>query len=147
MAYRFSHILRVRYAETDQMGVVYHARYLDWFEIGRTEMLRQAGMNYRKLEEDQGLLLPVVDATLQYKQPARYDDEVAVNVRVEEFSAVRLEFAYEVTRCEDGQLLVTGTTKHMWVNRHWKPVRIDRHVPELYALLGRICRTEDGPGQ
>lgn len=134
MVQLFRHPIRVRYAETDQMGVVYHARYLDWFEMGRTEMIRQCGMEYRSLEE-KGLLLPVVDLSVQYRKPARYDDWVVVETTLTGHSNVRLEFTYEIKRQSDGELLVTGSTRHMWVNRQWKPARIDREAPELFALL------------
>lgn len=127
--------LRVRYAETDQMGVVYHARYLDWFEVARTEMIRHWGMNYRQIEEEKGLLLPVVEASVQYKKPARYDDSLVISPRVLEAGGVRLTFAYEIRREQEDELLVTGTTRHMWVNRQWKPARIDRIAPELYRQL------------
>lgn len=133
----YYHTIRVRYAETDQMGVVYHARYLDWFEVGRTEMIRSCGMDYRTLE-DKGLLLPVVDLTVQYRKPARYDDWIVIGTRLTEFSNIRLEFAYEIRKQEDQDLLVTGTTRHMWVNRQWKPARIDREAPELYGLLHKV---------
>lgn len=131
----FTHKLRVRYAETDQMGVVYHARYLDWLEMGRTEMLREQGMEYRTLEEQYGLLLPVVDVSIQYLKPARYDDEVVLATRIDSFSNVRLVCSYEIRRERDSELLVTAATKHVWVNRQWRPARIDRACPELYTLL------------
>lgn len=138
MTQPYAHILRVRYSETDQMGIVYHARYLDWFEVARTELIRSHGVNYRKLEEDQGLLLPVVDVALKYRQPARYDDEIALYARVQEAGAVRLIFAYEIRRLADDLLLVEGTTGHLWVNRDWKPIRIDRSSPELYRFLQQL---------
>lgn len=137
MSERYRHTIRVRYAETDQMGVVYHARYLDWFEVGRTEMIRSCGMEYRTLEE-KGLLLPVIDLTVQYRKPARYDDWVVIETRLTGFGSVRLEFAYEIRKQADNELLVTGTTRHMWVNREWRPARIDREAPELYSMLQGI---------
>ncbi|NOV01249.1 acyl-CoA thioesterase [Paenibacillus planticolens] len=138
------HQLRVRYAETDQMGVVYHANYLNWFEIGRTELIRGLGYPYRSIE-DKGLLLPVVEAEVKFKKPARYDDLVSINTRVIEISSVRLHFAYEIRKITEdltsvsaetkGDLLVTGNTRHVWVNPSWKPVRIDKEAPELWQLL------------
>ncbi|WP_372814491.1 acyl-CoA thioesterase [Paenibacillus sp.] len=124
---------RVRYQETDQMGVVYHANYLTWFEVGRTEMIRSLGMPYQTLEA-RGLLLPLIEADLKFKQPAKYDDTVTIYTRVTAFTHLRLDFAYEVKRGEE--LLVTGSTRHVWVNRDWKPTRIDREAPDLYALIG-----------
>ncbi|TVY07430.1 acyl-CoA thioesterase [Paenibacillus cremeus] len=131
----FKHELRVRYQETDQMGVVYHANYLNWFEIGRTEMIRQLGMDYRTLEE-KGLLLPVIEAELKFRQPARYDDEITLYTRIVDYTNLRLQFINEIRRGND--LLVSGGTKHLWVGRDWKPKRIDREAPELYALLQNI---------
>jgi acyl-CoA thioester hydrolase len=144
------HVLRARYQETDQMGVVHNANYLSWFEIGRTEWLRNTGIAYRKLES-WGLLLPLVDLNIQFRQPARYDDCIAVFTAMTDFSAARLQFEYEVRRIGDaltspdiqagqavtpyGELLASGTSRHMWLNREWKPARIDKTAPEVYALL------------
>ncbi len=99
--------IRVRYGETDRAGVVYHANYLDYFEIGRTEMLRGLGAAYRQVEED-GVLLTVVEATLRYSLPARYDDLLRVETRVLEVGGAQVRFGYEVRR--DRELLCTGTT-------------------------------------
>lgn len=148
----FAHTFRVRYAETDQMGVVYHTNYLNWFEWARTELIRHCGFPYRLVEE-RGLLLPVLEAEAKFRQPARYDEIVTVFTRITAYTNVRLEFAYEARRrnghpepntettAEEptGELLVTGSTKHMWVNRAWKPARLDRELPELYALLPNIA--------
>lgn len=114
------------------MGVVYHANYLNWFEIGRTEMIREMGMPYRTLEA-KGLLLPVVEADLKFHQPARYDDSITILTRIAEYSSLRICFDNEIHRgCE---LLVSGRTRHVWLNREWKPVRIDKEAPDLYALI------------
>jgi len=132
--YPFVHQLRVRYQETDQMGVVYHANYLNWFEIGRTEWIRNLGLPYTKLEEA-GMLLPVTDIQLKYIQPARYDDLVEIQVRMADCTFLRVHFEYVITRVADGVELVRGSTHHVWVNREWKPIRIDKHMPELYVLI------------
>lgn len=129
-----SHRLRVRYQETDQMGVVYHANYLNWFEVGRTEMMRDAGLTYRELE-DRGLLLPVTDASLSYKKPARYDDEVEIRTSVTELTAVRLTFAYGIFRLPDEELLVSGATMHVFTNKELRPVRLSRTEPYVYDWL------------
>ncbi|NRF92230.1 acyl-CoA thioesterase [Paenibacillus frigoriresistens] len=144
------HQFRVRYEETDQMGVVYHANYLTWFEMGRTELIRELGYPYRRIEE-KGLLLPLVEAEVKFKKPARYDDLVCVNTRVIDMSSVRLHFAYEVRKVSEemmaltadsvalptGELLVTGATRHVWVNPSWKPIRIEKEAPELWQLLAK----------
>lgn len=146
------HKLRVRYAETDQMGVVYHVNYLNWFEVARTEWIRSLGINYRSLEE-QGLLLPVVEADIQYKKPARYDDEIVVYTRLQSWSNVRLQFQYDVRRIPHadapdegpaGELLVTGSTKHVWINRQWRIAFIDKAAPELFQLLERFGGKREG---
>jgi acyl-CoA thioester hydrolase len=133
----YQHQLRVRYEETDQMSVVYHANYLTWFEIGRTELIRSLGYPYRKIEE-KGLLLPVTEAELKFKKPARYDDLVGIYTRVAQMSSVRLQFAYEIRRMneeEPEELLVTGTSSHVWVNPSWRPLRIEKEAPELWQLI------------
>ncbi|WP_248549323.1 acyl-CoA thioesterase [Paenibacillus odorifer] len=157
--------LRVRYQESDQMGVVYHANYLNWFESGRTELLRQLGFTYRELE-NQGVLLPVTSADLQFKSPARYDDLISVYARMTTFSALRVAFEYQVRRLSEaevrnlegsaatlgqlrsmdlpGELLVTGSTNHVWVNREWKPARLDRALPELFHAIKGALREERG---
>jgi acyl-CoA thioester hydrolase len=129
-----THQLRVRYGETDQMGVVYHTNYLNWFEVGRTELIRQAGLTYRELEE-RGVLLPVTDAAISYKKPARYDDMVEIRTRVKELTAVRLTFAYEVIRVSDQELLVSGETMHVFTNSELRPIRLAKTEPEVYAWL------------
>ncbi len=128
----FQHRIRVRYQETDQMGVVYHANYLNWFEIGRTELIRELELSYKGIESS-GLLLPVVEAELKFKQPARYDDLIAIYTRIQSCTGIRLEFACEIRR--EGELLVSGVTRHVWVNPSWRPVRIDKEAPDLYQLL------------
>ncbi|MFM9277734.1 acyl-CoA thioesterase [Paenibacillus jiagnxiensis] len=137
--------IRVRYPECDQMGVVYHANYLNWFEIGRTEMLRQSGFTYRSMEE-QGLMLPVIDVNLKYHKPAKYDDQVIVYTQITKLTSMRLNFAYEIRRMgADGQephrseLLVTGSTQHVWLNGDWKPARLDKASPEVYQALQKLA--------
>ncbi len=116
------------------MGVVYHTNYLNWFEIGRTELIREAGFSYRELEE-RGVLLPVTDAAISFKHPARYDDIVEVRTRIEQLSPLRLDFAYEIRRVPDELLLVSGATRHVFTSRELKPLRLPRLLPDLYAWL------------
>lgn len=129
-----SHSFRVRYGETDQMGVVYHANYLNWFEMGRTELIRSAQLSYRQLEE-KGVLLPLTDAVLSYKKPARYDDVLEVRTIVEELTPVRLTFAYEIYRMPDEELLVTGKTMHVFTTTELRPIRLSRVEPDVYRWL------------
>ena len=102
-------IVRVNYSETDQMGVVYHARYLVWLDIARTEHLRRSGMSYRKLEAS-GLRLAVSDVAIRYRQPARYDDPVRIRCWVRQVASRKVEFGYAVEHAEDNRLLATATT-------------------------------------
>ena len=124
--------LRVRYAETDQMGVVYYANYLVWFEIGRTEWLRVTGWTYREMEAE-GLALPVIEAHCEYRQGARYDDEIAIRTTARLVSAVRLAFDYEIVRLADGAVLAVGHTVHATIDRGGRPVRLPGRVKELLA--------------
>lgn len=124
--------LRVRYAETDQMGVVYHANYFVWFEVGRVELLRSLGHSYRELEAS-GINLPVIHAECDYRRPARYDDELEVRTSGRLISSVRVEFRYVLVRVTDGEVLATGRTEHVPLNRDGRPSRLGQALRE--ALL------------
>ncbi len=126
--------VRVRYAETDQMGVAHHASYFVWFEAARTEFIRQRGRSYAQLEED-GWLLVVVDARCRYRHPARYDDILLVRARLRDLGAATLSFGYEVLRRADGRLLADGYTVHAAVDRAGRPHRIPAEIRRL--LLGQ----------
>lgn len=115
--------LRVRYAETDQMGVVHHSNYFAWFEVGRTDLLRGLGRTYRDIEA-QGIHLPVVDAEARYLKPAMYDDLVEIHTTLQELGRVRLRFAYEVRRAGDALVLATGRTGHAVIGENGRPARI-----------------------
>jgi acyl-CoA thioester hydrolase len=123
--------LRVRYAETDTMGVVYYANYLVWFEVGRTDLLRGTGWSYREMEAE-GVSLPVIEAHCEYRQPARYDDELEVRTRGAILSTVRLRFDYEVVRLADGVVLATGHTVHASLDRTGRPCRLPARARELF---------------
>lgn len=123
--------LRVRYAETDKMGVVYHANYLVWFEIGRTDLLRTLGWTYREMEET-GVSLPVIEAHCEYRQPARYDDELEVATRGTLLSPARVAFDYDVKR-SDGTLAAVGRTVHAVVNGRGRPCRLPDRIREVLA--------------
>ena len=130
--------LRVRYAETDQMGVVYHANYLIWFEVGRVELIRQMGLDYKSMETVDGCSIAVVEATARYKAPARYDDEVIVRTHIAEFRGAIIRFAYKLYRASDELLLCEGATTHIVVDRTMKRTR----MPERYAELFRKMMVE-----
>ncbi len=122
--------LRVRYADTDRMGVVYYANYLVWFEVGRTEWLRANGWSYREMEAD-GLMLPVIETHCAYRQPARYDEEVDIATRAALLTPVRVRFDYEVTRAADGTLSATGYTVHAAIDAAGKPCRLPLRVRKI----------------
>jgi acyl-CoA thioester hydrolase len=131
--------LRVRYQETDQMGVVYHANYLVWFEVGRTSLIREFGYSYPQLEAE-GVLLPVVDVGAQYRHSAKYDDVIIVETEIAEIAPSKIVFHYRVVRKEDNRLLATGHTKHIWVNKEMKRVRLPAFFPDLYEHLCAACK-------
>ena len=130
-----SHVtrLRVRYAETDQMGVVYHANYLSWMEVGRGELVRSLGLEYKQLEDSEGLYLSVVEANCRYIAPARYDQEVAVESRISKATPRTVEFAYRILTLDPDRLLAEGFTRHIWLNREWRPQRLPAR---FHANLG-----------
>ena len=119
--------VRVRYAETDRMGVVYYANYFVWFEVGRTDLLRESGWNYRDMEAE-GFGLPVIEAHCRYRQSAKYEDEIEVRTIGEMLSPVRVKFSYEVVRAADGATLATGTTVHATLDRAGRPCRLPERV-------------------
>jgi acyl-CoA thioester hydrolase len=125
--------LRVRYAETDQMGVVYHANHFIWFEVGRVELLRQLGFSYREMEQDDGCFIAVVDARCRYKAPARYDDEVIVRTHLKNVRESLVHFGYELVRVSDGLVLAEGETTHIVTDSEMK-VKL---IPEKYLLAFR----------
>jgi acyl-CoA thioester hydrolase len=120
--------LRVRYAETDQMGVVYHANYLVWMEVGRTEFLAAAGIRYSRLEKEAGLLLAVVEANVRYLSAAVYDDEILIRTRMIERATRRFKMDYELYAADGMRLLARGQTTHVFLTKEMKPVKL----PEAY---------------
>lgn len=128
--------VRVRYAETDQMGVVYYANYFVWFEVGRTDWLREAGWTYRQMEQD-GVSLPVIEAHAEYRRAARYDDDLEVRSTATLLTAVRLRFDYEIRRAADEEPLATGHTIHAAMDRSGRPCRLPQAVRELLASMSK----------
>ena len=120
--------LRVRYAETDQMGVVYHSNYFIWFEIGRVDLLRSLGFTYRDMETQDGCFIAVVDARCRYKSPARYDDEIVVRTYLKNVRESLIHFGYEVLRPSDNTLLAEGETTHIVTDAQMKK----RELPQKY---------------
>lgn len=124
--------VRVRYAETDQMGVVYYANYFVWFEVSRCELLRSLGWSYRELEEA-GTALPVIDASCRYVQPAHYDDELDIMAEGTLLSPARLRFDYRVSRVPSGDMLASGHTEHASINREGRPSRLPERIRKAFA--------------
>ena len=124
--------LRVRYAETDQMGVVYYANYLVWFEVARTDWLRQTGWTYRDMERD-GISLPVIEAHCEYRQPALYDDEISVATLATLITPIRIRFDYEVIRGGHEMIAASGYTVHAALDASGKPRRLPSRVRDMFV--------------
>ena len=124
--------LRVRYAETDKMGVVYYANYFVWFEVARTDLLRALGWSYREMEHA-GVSLPVIDARCEYKRPAKYDDEIEVRTTGRMLSPIRMQFDYEVVRQADSVVAAAGYTVHAALDSTGRPCRLPKRIAEVFA--------------
>jgi len=132
--------LRVRYAETDRMGVVYHANFFVWLEIGRVEFMRALGFDYKQMEVEDDCHLPVVDARCRYRSPARYDDEVVVRTELRRIRGPLIHFAYEIRRAADDTLLADAETTHIVVNAAMEK----RSLPDRYREpLERAARVAE----
>ena len=130
--------IRVRYAETDQMGVVYHANHFIWFEVGRVEFLRQLGFSYKDMEQQDDCFIAVVDARCRYKAPALYDDEVIVRTRLKNIRESVIHFGYELVRVSDGALLAEGETTHIVADSQMrKTVLPEKYIRVFREAAGR----------
>ncbi len=114
------------------MGVVYYANYFVWFEVGRTDLLRSLGWTYREMEQD-GIILPVIEAHCEYRRPSRYDDEMEVRTEGRMMSAVRMEFSYTVVRREDQQVTASGRTVHAALDPSGRPCRLPERIRQVFA--------------
>lgn len=130
--------LRVRYAETDQMGVAYHSNHFIWFEVGRVELLRQLGFSYKDMEQNDNCHMPVVDARCRYRVPAVYDEEVIVRTHLKNVRESVVRFGYELRRASDGRLLATGETMHIAVDSEKKITAFpEKYIKALRAARGK----------
>ena len=129
---RSTSLVRVRYAETDKMGVAYYANYFVWFEVGRTDWLRAFGSTYRDMEHA-GVTLPVIEAECRYHTGARYDDELEVRAEGRMLSPVRMEFTYQVVRRADATLTASGRTVHAAVAANGRPCRLPERIRQVFA--------------
>jgi len=133
--------IRVRYKETDQMGIVHHSNYYVWFEVARTEYLRHQGISYRELEE-RGVMLPLTETHCKYLQGAKYDDAVTIRTSMTGFSGARITMEYDVIREKDNCLLAKGKTVHAITNKDLKPINIRRIDPARYELFMKCVNNE-----
>ena len=127
--------VRVTYSNTDRMGFAYYAEYLVWFEMGRTEWLRQTGISYKSIEE-RGVLLPIRHCYCEYKAPAQYDDVLRIISRVKEITPVSITFSYQVLQQEDGKLLASGETKHAFINPQGRIIKFGLKLLKEIEDLG-----------
>lgn len=127
--------LRVRYAETDQMGVVYHSNHLIWFEVGRVELMRQMGFSYRDLEREDGRFIAVAEVKCRYRAPVYYDEEIVVRTRLKSVRESVVVFSYELVRADNGWLLAEGETTHIVTDSNMKIVAL----PEKYLTAFRLA--------
>lgn len=132
--------LRVRYAETDQMGVAYHSNHLIWFEVGRVELMRQMGFSYRDLEQDEGRFIAVAEVKCRYRAPVYYDEEVIVRTRLKNVRSSVVVFSYELVRAQDETLLAEGETTHIVTDSSMKVVPL----PEKYLGAFRAAVATTG---
>ena len=128
--------IRVRYAETDQMGVVYYANYLVWMEVGRVEFCKACGFNYRDMEGADGVRMAVAEASCRYASPARFDDEVVIKTWIENANPRMVTFAYEMSAAEDGRRLASGHTRHILVDRDFRRTRLPAKYFSIFGLSG-----------
>ena len=129
--------IKVRYVETDQMGIVHHSKYYPWFEIARGEFITKIGMTYREIEE-QGILMPVLESSCKYIEGAKYEDNLVIQSWISEFNPVKIIFNYNVIREEDNKIIAKGSTKHTFVNEDFKIVNIKKVKPEIFSRLEKF---------
>ncbi len=127
----------VRYAETDQMGIVHHSNYAVWFEAGRTDFLKNIGFSYGKIEEI-GAMLPLIELKCSFKNAAKYEDEIIVKTSLKESTNTRMTFSYEVYKEGSDKVLSHGETVHVWTDLNLKPVNIKKFKPQIYELISSL---------
>jgi acyl-CoA thioester hydrolase len=136
--------IRVRYAETDQMGVVYYANYLVWMEVGRVEYCKACGFDYKQMELEDGVFLAVAEARCRYVSPARFDEEVAIRTWVEEANSRMVRFVYQMRLAADGRKLASGETRHIFLGRDLRPCRLPEKYREKFGIDGRATNQNAG---
>ncbi|KZB92941.1 hypothetical protein A2U94_02955 [Bacillus sp. VT 712] len=132
----------VRYSETDQMGVVYHANYLVWMELGRTQFIRDLGFNYAEMEKD-GILSPVIDINVSYKKPLHYGETAKIQTWLDYYDGLRVVYGYEIIT-PDGSIALTGTSSHVCVKKeNFKPISIRKQLPEWHAAYENAKKSKE----
>lgn len=135
-------IVRVRYAETDQMGIVHHSVYPIWYELARTDLSKLAGFPYSKMEEE-GVLTPLVELNSKYIKPAFYDDELIVTATVSKLTPARVVFSYEVLKKDSDKPINTGYTVHALVNKDMKPINTKKLFPDIYEAMSKMMEDKN----
>jgi acyl-CoA thioester hydrolase len=135
--------LRVRYAETDQMSVVYHSNYIIWFEVGRVEFMRQLGISYKEMEQTEQMHLPVAEVRCRFKASARYDDEIVIRTHIARLRSYLIQFRYQVMRAEDGLLLAEGESTHVSVNAQMATTPFpEKYMSVFRRVAGRTSEAQ-----
>lgn len=131
----------VRYAETDQMGIVHHSHYPVWYEVARTDFIKKIGLTYTEMER-MGIMLPLLDLRCRYLRPAYYEDVLQVEARISALRRVKMEFSYTIRRNGDDRPLNTGSTMHGIVDKNMKPINLEQNFPQIYTKLASLIEPE-----
>ena len=134
--------LTVRYAETDQMGIVHHSRYYPWFEVARTEFIKKSGMSYSEMEK-MGIWLPLVESGARYIDGLCYEDEVLIKTRLVKIGVAKCEFNYEVYRLSDDKLMTTGKTIHAFTDSTFKPFNLKKRFPDVWDTMNKLLTVQE----
>lgn len=129
----------VRYAETDQMGIVHHSVYPIWYEVARTETIKKIGMTYSELEK-MGIMIPLVELNCKYHLPAKYEDELCIKVEIAKLTPARIVFEYQVCRQENNEIINTGSTIHAWVGNDFKPINFKKQFPIIFEKINQLVQ-------
>lgn len=135
------YLRNVQYYETDKMGIVHHSNYIRWFEEARIFFMKDYGYDYKELEEN-GIMIPVLGVSAVYKTGTKYGDTVRIKVKIDNITAVKLSFSYEISDSETGELRMTGTSDHCFVNENFKPCNIKKKMPEFYEIFSKVVNRE-----
>lgn len=133
---------KVQYYETDQMKVVHHSNYIRWFEEARTDFLGKSGFSYAWMEE-QGIIIPVLSASAEYKKMVHFGEEVLITPYVESFNGVRLVLRYEVRQAATGELTTVGSTSHCFLDRDYRPMRLKKQFPQVYQMFADCVQPQE----